>query len=55
VTARPPFEGSIVYGPRKEHCWFPLSQRELMDQMAAASSRPGTHPVDRDQGNPGRP
>ncbi len=41
ATASPPFEGTIVFGPRKEHCWSPLSRRELMEKMAAAaSSRP---------------
>jgi hypothetical protein len=32
--ARPAYEGSITYGPRHGHCWMPLSEGELMEQMA---------------------
>jgi hypothetical protein len=34
--ADPPYEGKIFYGPGKGHCWLGLSQRQLMDEMAAA-------------------
>ena len=34
--AEPPYEGKIVYGPGKGHGWMPFSEREIMDQMAAA-------------------
>jgi hypothetical protein len=48
--ARPPYEGSITYGPGQGHCWMGISQREIMKQMArrtaaatvhVTSSRPG--------------
>jgi putative esterase len=35
--ASPPYGGSITYGPRKEHCWMGLSEKELMARMAAAA------------------
>jgi hypothetical protein len=34
--AQPPYEGKIVYGPGKGHCWRGLTQRQLMDEMARA-------------------
>jgi hypothetical protein len=34
--AQPPYEGTITYGRREGHCWIPLSQRQLLDAMAAA-------------------
>jgi hypothetical protein len=34
--ADPPFDGRIVYGPRKGHCWVGLTEREIMDEMSAA-------------------
>lgn len=34
--ADPPFEGKIIYGPGKGHGWMAFSEREIMDQMAAA-------------------
>jgi S-formylglutathione hydrolase FrmB len=40
LAARPAYEGSITYGPRKEHCWVDLSERELMARMAAAAGFP---------------
>ena len=32
----PPYEGKIIYGPGKGHGWMAFSEREMMDQMAAA-------------------
>ena len=34
--ANPPFDGRIIYGPGKGHGWMAFSEREMMDQMAAA-------------------
>jgi hypothetical protein len=34
--ADPPYEGRIIYGPGKGHGWMAFSEREMMDQMAAA-------------------
>lgn len=34
--ADPPYEGRIIYGPGKGHGWMAFSEREIMDQMAAA-------------------
>jgi hypothetical protein len=34
--ADPPYEGKILYGPGKGHGWMAFSEREMMDQMAAA-------------------
>ena len=34
--ADPPYGGKIAYGPCKGHCWLGLSERELMNEMAAA-------------------
>jgi len=31
--ARPPYEGSIVYGPGKGHCWIGISNSPMMKQM----------------------
>ena len=47
-TARPPFEGKISYGTRQNHFWRALTERGLLDEMAArvesgrkdANSRP---------------
>jgi hypothetical protein len=36
TRADPPYEGSILYGPRKGHGWQPHSTQDLMKQMAAA-------------------
>jgi Putative esterase len=36
AKADPPYEGRIIYGPGKGHGWMALSEREMMDQMAAA-------------------
>jgi hypothetical protein len=33
--ASPPFEGRIVYGPGKGHCWLGISELEMMKEMAA--------------------
>jgi hypothetical protein len=38
-TAKPAFEAKITFGPRRDHEWRGLSQRELMDEMAAAIER----------------
>jgi hypothetical protein len=32
--ARPPFQGSITYGPGQGHCWMGISQSALMKQMS---------------------
>ena len=34
--ADPPYQGKILYGPGKGHGWMAFSEREMMDQMAAA-------------------
>lgn len=34
--ANPPFKGRIVYGPGKGHGWTPQTERQMMDEMAAA-------------------
>lgn len=34
--ASPPYDGKIVYGPGKGHCWVGLTEREIMDEMIAA-------------------
>ncbi len=34
--AHPPYGGKIAYGPGKGHCWMGLSERQLMNEMAAA-------------------
>jgi hypothetical protein len=36
AKADPPSEGKIIYGPGKGHGWMAFSEREMMDQMAAA-------------------
>jgi hypothetical protein len=38
--ADPPYEGKITYGPGKGHCWLSLSERQLIDEMAAAMKKP---------------
>ena len=37
--ANPPYEGRIVYGPGKGHCFLGLTQRQLMDEMARQKKR----------------
>jgi hypothetical protein len=39
ATARPPFEGKIIYGVGKGHGWSPFDEAELMRQMASAVER----------------
>lgn len=34
--ANPPYEGKIIYGAGKGHGWMAFTEREIMDQMAAA-------------------
>ena len=34
--ADPPYEGKIAYSAGKGHCWVALSERQMMDEMAAA-------------------
>jgi hypothetical protein len=34
--ADPPYQGKIIYGAGQGHGWMPFTERELMDQMAAA-------------------
>ena len=36
--ARPAYEGSIVYGPGKGHCWNALTPREMMLEMGRRTS-----------------
>src|ERR1041384_489468 len=37
--ADPPYEGKIIYGAGKGHGWMAFTEREIMDQMAAAVER----------------
>lgn len=34
--ADPPYDGKIAYGPGKGHCWIGITERQMMDEMAAA-------------------
>ncbi len=34
-AADPPFEGTITFGPGQGHCWMGITEREMMEQMAA--------------------
>ncbi len=38
-TARPPFDAKITYAPRQDHNWRGLSEKEMIEQMAAAIER----------------
>jgi S-formylglutathione hydrolase FrmB len=38
--ANPPYEGRIVYGPGKGHCWMGLTERQVMDEMITVVRRP---------------
>ena len=40
TSARPPYGGSITYGPGQGHCWIGISQREMMNQMAGVKMEP---------------
>ncbi len=42
TKAAPPYEGKIVYGAGKGHCWLGLTERQLLDEMAAAVERART-------------
>lgn len=33
--AQPAYEGKILYDPRAGHCWIGLTERQLLDEMAA--------------------
>lgn len=33
--ADPPFQGTITFGPGQGHCWMGITEREMMNQMAA--------------------
>ena len=35
--ADPPFVGEIVYGPGKGHTWYGITDRQILDQMLAAT------------------
>lgn len=37
--AVPPYEGKIIYGAGKGHGWNPMTERQMMDEMAAAIER----------------
>ncbi|HKP85351.1 MAG TPA: alpha/beta hydrolase-fold protein [Blastocatellia bacterium] len=37
--ADPPYGGKIIYGPGKGHGWMALTERQVMDEMAAAVER----------------
>ncbi|HXU09004.1 MAG TPA: alpha/beta hydrolase-fold protein [Blastocatellia bacterium] len=39
--ADPPYDGKIIYGAGKGHGWTPFSEREMMNQMAAAIEKAG--------------
>ncbi len=45
--ARPPYEGSITYGPGQGHCWMGISETAMMKQMArrVAASPTAANPV----------
>jgi hypothetical protein len=45
--ARPPYEGSITYGPGQGHCWMGISETVMMKQMAkrAAAPRSAANPI----------
>ena len=38
-TVRPPFDAKITFGPRQDHNWRGLSEKQLIDDMAAAIER----------------
>jgi hypothetical protein len=38
LKADPPYGGKILYGPGKGHCWIGISERQVMDEMAAATA-----------------
>lgn len=37
--ARPPYEGRIMYGPGKGHGWMAITERQMMDEMAATMEK----------------
>jgi hypothetical protein len=37
--ADPPYEGSIAYGAGKGHCWIGITERQMIEEMAAAVER----------------
>ncbi|HEV2765155.1 MAG TPA: hypothetical protein VGV38_19385, partial [Pyrinomonadaceae bacterium] len=41
VRARPAYEGRITYGRREGHCWIPLNERQILDEMAARAGQAG--------------
>lgn len=38
--AEPPADARIAYGPGRGHCWSSISEREMMNEMAAAVKEP---------------
>ncbi len=42
TVSDPPFEGQIIYGPGKGHGWQPISERQIMQEMAAAVEKKRT-------------
>jgi hypothetical protein len=40
AKADPPFVGEIYYGPGKGHTWYGITDRQILDQMAAATRNP---------------
>jgi hypothetical protein len=38
--ARPPYEGSITYGPGQGHCWMGISRSAMMKQMVQRMAAP---------------
>jgi hypothetical protein len=37
--AQPPYEGKITYGPRQDHGWRGISEKEMMKEMAEAVAK----------------
>lgn len=37
--ASPAYEGNITYGRREGHCWIPLGERQILDEMSAAMEK----------------
>ncbi|HWY74331.1 MAG TPA: alpha/beta hydrolase-fold protein [Verrucomicrobiae bacterium] len=38
--AKPPYEGRVVYGPGKGHCWSDVSTVQMLKEMAAVTGGP---------------
>ena len=40
AKSAPPFVGEIAYGPGKGHTWYGITDRQILDQMSAATKDP---------------